>query len=230
MANFDFLTYDKNYSSFSQMAIQAELQYNKNTVFAAFAARKSLEQAVKWMYSVDPDLKKPYDDSIQVLVHEPTFVNAVPSNIRHDMQIVIKVGNSGVHDTYAVEKKYVLLSLKALFNILNWVDYTYGEDYKQRTFSEDAIPANKAVIKVKKPTTDEFKAYKEELEAKNNTIEELKKQLAEALASIQNNKENPSNKPELKLEDLNEFQTRKMFIDEDLKTLGWKIDQVQVVE
>ena len=50
------------------------------------------------------------------------------------------------------------------------------------------------------------------------------------MASIQNNKENPSNKPELKLEDLNEFQTRKMFIDEDLKTLGWKIDQVQVVE
>ena len=32
MANFDFLTYDQNYSSFSQMAIQAELQYNKNTV------------------------------------------------------------------------------------------------------------------------------------------------------------------------------------------------------
>ena len=96
------------------------------------------------MYSVDPDLKKPYDDSIQVLVHESTFVNAVPSNIRHDMQLVIKVGNSGVHDTFAVEKKYVLLSLKALFNILNWVDYTYGANYKQRTFSEDEIPTNKA--------------------------------------------------------------------------------------
>lgn len=116
MANFDFLTYDTNYSAFSQMAIQAELQYNKNTVFAAFAARKSLEQAVKWMYSVDPDLHKPYDDSIQVLVHESSFVNAVPSNIRHDIQLVIKVGNSGVHDTLSVEKKYVLLSLKALFN------------------------------------------------------------------------------------------------------------------
>lgn len=230
MANFDFLNYDKNYSAFSQMAIQAELQYNKNTVFSAFAARKSLEQAVKWMYSVDGDLRKPYDDSIQVLVHEPTFMNVVPSNIRHDMQLVIKVGNSGVHDTFAVEKKYVLLSLKALFNILNWIDYTYGYDYKQRSFSEDAIPENKTVIKIKKPSSDELKAYKDELDAKDNTIEELKKQLAEALASIQNNKENPSNKPELKVEDLNEFQTRKMFIDEDLKTLGWRIDQVQVVE
>ena len=230
MANFDFLSYDKNYSAFSQMAIQAELQYNKNTVFAAFAARKSLEQAVKWMYSVDPDLHKPYDDSIQVLVHESSFVNAVPSNIRHDIQLVIKVGNSGVHDTLSVEKKYILLSLKALFNFLNWLDYTYGADYKQRTFSEDAIPKNKVVVAVKKPSQDELQKYKDEIDSKDNTIEELKKQLAQALASIQNNKVHPSNKPDLKVEDLSEFQTRKMFIDEDLKTLGWRIDQLQVVE
>ena len=230
MANFDFLTYDTNYSAFSQMAIQAELQYNKNTVFSAFAARKSLEQAVKWMYSVDPDLHKPYDDSIQVLVHESSFVNAVPSNIRHDIQLVIKVGNSGVHDTLSVEKKYVLLSLKALFNFLNWLDYTYGADYKQRTFSEDAIPKNKVVVAIKKPSQDELQKYKDEIDSKDNTIEELKKQLAQALASIQNNKIHPSNKPDLKVEDLSEFQTRKMFIDEDLKTLGWRIDQVQVVE
>ena len=230
MANFDFLTYDTNYSAFSQMAIQAELQYNKNTVFSAFAARKSLEQAVKWMYSVDPDLHKPYDDSIQVLVHESSFVNAVPSNIRHDIQLVIKVGNSGVHDTLSVEKKYVLLSLKALFNFLNWLDYTYGSDYKQRTFSEDAIPKNKVVVAIKKPSQDELQKYKDEIDSKDNTIEELKKQLAQALASIQNNKVHSSNKPDLKVEDLSEFQTRKMFIDEDLKTLGWRIDQVQVAE
>lgn len=230
MANFDFLTYDKNYSAFSQLAIQAELQYNRNTVFSAFAARKSLEQAVKWMYSVDPDLHKPYDDSIQVLVHESSFVNAVPSNIRHDIQLVIKVGNSGVHDTLSVEKKYVLLSLKALFNFLNWLDYTYGSDYKQRTFSEDAIPKNKVVVAIKKPSQDELQKYKDEIDSKDNTIEELKKQLAQALASIQNNKVHSSNKPDLKVEDLSEFQTRKMFIDEDLKTLGWRIDQVQVAE
>ncbi len=228
MANFDFLTYDKNYSAFSQLAIQAELQYNQNTVFAAFAARKSLEQAVKWMYSVDLDLHKPYDDSLKALIYEPTFINAVPSNIRNEMQLIRKVGNSGVHDTLSVEKKYVLLSLKALFNFLNWLDYTYGSDYKQRTFSEDAIPKAKTVIAVKKPSQDELQKYKDEIDSKDNTIEELKKQLAQALSSIQNNKEHPSNKPDLKLEDLSEFETRKMFIDEDLKTLGWRIDKVQV--
>ena len=229
MANFDFLNYDKNYTAFSQIAIQAELQYNKNTVFAAFGARKALEQAVKWMYSVDDDLKRPYEDNIQALVHTPSFINAVPSNIRNDMQMVIKVGNSGVHDTYAVDKKYVLFSLKALFNFLNWLDYTYGSDYKQRVFDINAIPTNKAII-VKKPNHEEIQKIKEELDKKDSTIAELQKQLEEAKAAIQIRKENPTNKPALKLENLNEFQTRKLFIDEDLKMLGWRIDQVQVVE
>lgn len=228
MANFDFLSYDKNYSAFSQMAIQAELQYNKNTVFAAFAARKALEQAVKWMYSVDDDLKRPYDDSIQNLVHTPSFMNTVPSNIRNDMQVVIKVGNSGVHDTYAVDKTKVLLSLRALFNFLNWLDYTYGPDYKQRIFDVNLIPANKAIIK--KPNHAEIQKIKEELNKKDSTIAELQKQLEEAKAAIQARKENPVNKPELKLENLSEYKTRKIFIDEDLRILGWKIDQVQVVE
>ena len=31
MANFDFLNYEPNYAAFSQMAVQAEIQYNKNT-------------------------------------------------------------------------------------------------------------------------------------------------------------------------------------------------------
>lgn len=230
MANFDFLTYDSNYSSFSQMAIDAERQYNRNTVFAAFAARKALEQAVKWMYSIDGDLHRPYDDSIQVLVHEPTFVNAVPSDIRTAMQTVIKVGNSGVHDTYAVDKKYVLLSLKALFNIVNWIDYTYGMNYEQRTFDVAAIPDNKVTVHIKKPNKEEIQKIKDELDQKDSTIAELQKQLAEAKAAIQDRKNNPKAKPDLKTEDLSEFETRKLFIDEDIKTMGWRIDQVQVVE
>lgn len=229
MANFDFLTYDTNYSAFAKLAIDAELQYNKNTIFSTFAARKCVEQAVKWMYSVDGDLHRPYSDSIQTLVHEPTFKNIVPKNIFSNLQEVIRTGNEGVHGSEVVAKAKNLFALKALFNFLNWLDYTYGMDYKQRTFDESLIPINKVVI-VAKPNKEEIQKYKDELDEKDNTIAELMKQLAEAQAAIQNRKENPTNKPELKLEDLSEFQTRKMFIDEDLKTIGWRIDQVQVVE
>ena len=229
MANFDFLKYEESYASFAKMAIDAELQYNKNSVFASFAARKSLELAVKWMYSVDGDLRKPYDTNIQALVHESSFVSIVPSNIRHDMQTVIKVGNLGVHDTEAVQKVKVLFALKALFNFLNWLDFTYGSKYEQRSFDENAIPKNKVVVAIKKPNTDEIQKYKDELDAKDSTIAELMKQLEEAKAAIQERKAHPEPKPALVLEDLSEFETRKLFIDEDLKLLGWKLDGVQVV-
>ena len=44
-------------------------------MFCGISARKCVEQAVNWMYSVDDELTMPYDDSIQVLVHDKNFVS-----------------------------------------------------------------------------------------------------------------------------------------------------------
>ena len=88
MTNFDYLLEYKEFSVFATLANEAEKQYNKSTMFCGIAARKCIEQAVLWMYSVDGDLRMPYDDSIQVLVHDKSFVNIVPGNIQKDLQIV----------------------------------------------------------------------------------------------------------------------------------------------
>ena len=76
------------------MIILRQKQYNKSTMFCGIATRKCIEQAVHWMYSVDGDLKMPYDDSIQVLVHDSEFVQIVPGNIQKDIQIAIKLGDN----------------------------------------------------------------------------------------------------------------------------------------
>ena len=114
MTNFDFLLEHNEFSAFSGLANEAERQYNKSTMFCGISARKCVEQAVNWMYSVDDDLYMPYDDSIQVLVHDKNFVNIVPGNIQKDLQIVIKVGNQAVHSNTEIDKPRALLSLKAL--------------------------------------------------------------------------------------------------------------------
>ena len=87
MTNFDFLLNYSEFSVFATLANEAEKQYNKSTMFCGIATRKCIEQAVHWMYSVDGDLKMPYDDSIQVLVHDSEFVQIVPGNIQKDIQI-----------------------------------------------------------------------------------------------------------------------------------------------
>ena len=128
MANFDFLLNYSEFSAFSGLANEAEKQYNNPTMFSVISARKCVEQAVHWMYSIDDELIMPYDDSIQVLVHDKNFVSIVPGNIQKDLQIVIKVGNQAVHSNAEVDQARALLPLKSLFNFTNWICLTYTDD------------------------------------------------------------------------------------------------------
>lgn len=229
MTNFDFLLEYKEFSAFAGLANEAEKQFNKSTMFCGISARKCVEQAVNWMYSVDDDLYLPYDDSIQVLVHDKSFVNIVPGNIQKDLQIVIKVGNQAVHSNTEVDKSRALLSLKALFNFTNWICFTYTDDYQPRKFDENLIPKNKVKIIVKK-NQEEIDKYRNELDEKEQSIAELKKQLAELQKSIAENKTKPKDISNFDYETIDERTTRKLFIDEDLKKLGWQFDGVMVQE
>lgn len=229
MTNFDYLLEYKEFSVFATLANEAEKQFNKSTMFCGISARKCVEQAVNWMYSVDDDLYLPYDDSIQVLVHDKSFVNIVPGNIQKDLQIVIKVGNQAVHSNTEVDKSRALLSLKALFNFTNWICFTYTDDYQPRKFDENLIPKNKVKIIVKK-NQEEIDKYRNELNEKEKSIAELKKQLADLQKALTSNKAKPKDDSKINYETIDEKTTRKLFIDEDLKKLGWQFDGVMVQE
>ena len=229
MANFDFLLNYSEFSAFSGLANEAEKQYNKSTMFSGISARKCVEQAVNWMYSVDDELIMSYDDSIQVLVHDKNFVSIVPGNIQKDLQIVIKVGNQAVHSNTEVDKARALLSLKALFNFTNWICFTYTDDYQTRKFDENLIPKNKATIIVKK-NQEEIDKYRGELDEKDKSIAELRKQLADLQKSILDNKAKPKSGKQIDYETIDEKTTRKLFIDDDLSRLGWQFDGVMVQE
>ena len=227
MANFDFLLDFSEFASFATLACEAEKQYNKSTMFCGIACRKCIEQAVLWMYSVDQDLHLPYDDSIQVLVHNKDFVQIVPGHIQKDIQIAIKVGNQAVHSKNQVEKTFALLALKSLFNFTNWITYTYTDKYQTRTFSENLIPKNTVKVLVK-TNTEEINKYKDEIEQKEKSILELKKQLASLQKSIYENKSKSKENITVSYEEIDEQTTRKLFIDDDLQKLNWKLDGVMV--
>ncbi len=229
MTNFDFLLEYNGFSSFANLANEAEKQYNRSTMFSGISARKCVEQAVKWMYSVDDDLTMPYDDSIQVLVHDKNFVHIVPGNVQKDIQIVIKVGNQAVHSATEIEKSRSLLALKALFNFMNWICFTYGDNYQTRKFDENLIPKYKATIILKK-NQEEIDKYRDELDEKEKSIAELKKQLADLQKSIVENKTKPKSDNQVNYETIDEKTTRKLFIDDDLKRLGWQFNGVMVQE
>ena len=67
MTNFDFLKLDKGFESFADVAISAERILHIDPDACAFNCRRAMEFAVKWMYSVDQDLKLPYNETLAVL-------------------------------------------------------------------------------------------------------------------------------------------------------------------
>ena len=221
MANFDFLKEKSEYALFSNSAIEAEKVYNSSPAMCAVGCRKALELAVKWVYSADNTIDMPYRDNLQSMIHEPTFRFAVDYNTWGKILLIVRLGNLAVHTERNVSQSDAISSLKGLFEFIQWIDYCYGSDYEERTFDEKYIPKEKVIL-----DTEKIKQQESLLEQKDAEIDKLRKQIEAMADSYTESKEDNKNTREFKVEDLSEFQTRKRFIDIDLKFLGWNFDGI----
>ena len=57
MTNFDYLKNEPKFSSFADAAIIAEKSYQIDASTCTLNCRRAMEMAIKWMYSIDNDLK-----------------------------------------------------------------------------------------------------------------------------------------------------------------------------
>ena len=219
MSNFEFLKRKKEYTLFAPAAIEAEKIYASAPAMCAVGCRKALELAVKWVYSADKTMKMPYKDNLQSLIHEPSFRFAVDSNTWGKLPFIIKLGNLAVHTERSVQSSDALASLKGLFEFVQWIDYCYGSDYQERVFDESLIPTEKIAVDTRK-----IKEQESLLDEKEAEIEALRKQIEQMSAQYTAEKEKHQQERSFQPEDLSEFQTRKIYIDVDLKFMGWKFD------
>ena len=217
MTNFSFLQSKTEYALFSSACIEAEKIYATAPAMCAVGCRKALELAVKWVYSADKTMKIPYKDNLQSLIHEPTFRFAVDANTWGKLPFIIKLGNLAVHTERSVQPSDALASLRGLFEFIQWIDYCYGADYEERTFDESLIPTQRMVVDTKK-----IKEQESLLDEKEAEIEALRKQIEQLAARYTAEKEQHKQERTFQPEDLSEFQTRKVYIDVDLKLMGWK--------
>lgn len=217
MTNFLFLTTKPEYALFAPACIEAEKIYTSAPAMCAVGCRKALELAVKWVYAADKTMKMPYKDNLQSLIHEPSFRFAVDYNTWGKLPVIIKLGNLAVHTERSVQPSDALASLRVLFEFVLWIDYCYGSDYKERSFDEGLIPTERMVVDTKK-----IKEQESLLDEKEAQIEALRKQIEQMAARYTAEKEKHQQERTFQPEDLSEFQTRKIYIDVDLKSMGWK--------
>ena len=219
MSNFEFLKRKREYTLFAPAAIEAEKIYASAPAMCAVGCRKALELAVKWVYSADKTMKMPYKDNLQSLIHEPSFRFAVDSNTWGKLPFIIKLGNLAVHTERSVQPSDALASLKGLFEFVQWIDYCYGSDYQEHVFDESLIPTERIAVDTRK-----IKEQESLLDEKEAEIEALRKQIEQMSAQYTAEKEKHQQERSFQPEDLSEFQTRKIYIDVDLKFMGWKFD------
>lgn len=217
MSNFSFLSKIKEYSLFSAAAIEAEKVYATSAAMCAVGCRKALELAVKWVYSADNTIQMPYKDNLDSLIYEPSFRYAVDAQTWKKLPYIKKLGNLSVHTEKAVSRSDALLALESLFEFIQWVDYCYGADYEPRKFDPKLIPAEKVVIDTKK-----IKEQESLIEQKESEIKALQEKIAEMSAKLTAEKQTKQESRAFSPVDLSEFDTRKKYIDVDMKLMGWK--------
>ena len=219
MSNFEFLAKRSEYRMFAAAAIEAERVYTSAPAMSAVGSRKALELAVKWVYAADKTIKEPYRDNLQSLIHEPTFRFALDNRTWSKLPYIIKLGNLAVHTERNISSSDAVLSLRGLFEFIEWIDYCYGAEYEERHFDEAKIPAEKVVL-------DETKIREQEslLGEKDAEIEKLRAHTESLSAAYTEAKEQHQETRTFEADDLSEFKTRKTYIDVDLKDLGWEFN------
>ncbi len=219
MTNFSFLMDKSEYTLFGPAAMEAEKVFYSAPAMSAIGSRKALELAVKWVYSADPSISMPYRDNLQSLIHEESFKNSVPFMTWKKLRVIIYTGNDAVHTERIVTRQEALASLMALFEFIQWIDYIYGSKYEQRKFDLSLIPKAKVIIDTKK-----IKEQESLLGEKDAEIERLRRQIEEMSAALTEKKEENEKERHFEPDDLSEYETRKQYIDVELRELGWKLE------
>ncbi len=208
MTNFDFLLSVPDFVPFGEVAVAAEKIYTIDPAACVLNCRRAMEFAVKWMYSVDSALCKPWDDKLVSLLSTEEFRDIVDANLMRRLEYIRKIGNFAAHDGKKITKEQAMLCLQNLWVFMDFVACCYSRDYQSGAF-DPALPEQSAApVYVVPPETEiqlaklieENAALKEEL-----TIRREEQQQAYTPKPLE----------------ISEYKTRKLYIDVMLEDAGW---------
>ena len=217
MSNFDFILKNGIFKTFAEASVEAEKSIAVANVSCTILCRRALELAVKWIYANDKELVLPYQNNLSSLVYDINFKSMINEKVFNGMTYIIKLGNFSVHSNKKVTRKEAVLCLKYLFDFMDWIAYYYDSNYIETKFDEGKLPAESSA-NLKKEEREELENKLVEKDEKIEKILKENEELREKLTKQRTSKKTAYN---FKVSDISEFETRKQFIDLDLKIAGW---------
>lgn len=228
MGNFDFLKGKKNFESFTNACLEAEKSILISPATTAILSRRALELAVKWLYTFDSDLVLPYQDNISSLIHSNSFIELIDYEILHQIKYIIQLGNVAVHTNKNIKRVEAILSLNNLHKFVSWIDYCYSNEFTAEEFDEDLLDVGEEV----RTRQEELKDLYDKLSAKDKNIKEEREEHKELAAELTERRKQSKLNYDFNIDEISEFETRKRYIDVELKLAGWDIgkDVIEEVE
>ncbi|WP_201741290.1 DEAD/DEAH box helicase family protein [Pradoshia eiseniae] len=226
MSNFGFLQNKKLFNSFSKACNEAEKAIQISPATCAILSRRALELAVKWVYQFDNDVKIPYQDNLSSLIHDHHFLGILDEELLPMMKYIVKLGNAAVHTNVAITRDEAVLSLHNLHQFISWIDYCYADDYTASEFNESFL----YTAEYKRERPEELHNLYEELSKKDKSLEDLRNQNEELRNQLTANRQIQQKSTQFQVDDITEFETRKRYIDLDLKLAGWEFGKNVLVE
>lgn len=219
MGNFDFLKGKKNFESFTNACLEAEKSIVVSPATTAILSRRALELAVKWIYSFDSDLVLPYQDNISSLIHSNSFIELIDYEMLPLIKYIINLGNVAVHSNKSIKRSEAILSLNNLHKFVSWIDYCYAEEFTAEEFDEDLLLEGEE----RRTRPEELKDLYDKLSSKDKKIEEIRKQNEDLIRELTKKRKENKENYDFNIDEISEFDTRKKYIDVELKLSGWDI-------
>jgi putative type I restriction-modification system, R subunit len=208
MGNFDYLKEEKRFDTFSNVAIAAEKVLYIDPGLCVMNCRRAMEFAIKWMYSVDASLTKPYQENLISLMNTEEFKDIIDEDLFKRMDFIRKIGNEGTHNERKITEEQAILCLENLHIFFDFVSYCYADNYTEQRFDRSLMTKE-----VELPKTPEIS---------NIDLDKLIAENASLRASLTEQREEKIQSYVTKPLELSEYSTRKIYIDAMLSDAGWR--------
>lgn len=123
-----------------------------------------------WAYKFGRALKRPCNDSVSALIHEPTFRQTAGEAVFYKAMVISKLGNLAVHTNRAIPENDSTVAGKELFHFCYWFARLYGRRVRPANdlaFNESALPKT---TPIPKQTLDQLKRLESQLQEKHEKL------------------------------------------------------------
>lgn len=223
--NFDFLTQNSTFSTFSTQAVEAEKSLAISPAASAILSRRALELAVRWVYINDDGLALPYRDNLSALIHEETFLDILEPRLFPMLKYTVKLGNTAVHTNQKIKRDDAVLSLRNLFEFCKWIEYCYStqyQDYEDTVYDESLLQSAEPGGQENHRPEDLQELYAK-LGSKDKKLEDIRRENESLRAEMTKLREKNTTANAFKVDTFTEAQTRRKYIDIELMDAGWVI-------